>query len=198
MSGLPLVSIVTPTLNQGRFLRRAIDSVLAQDHPRIEYIVMDGGSTDDTLAVLQSYGNRVRWISRPDDGQADAINRGFSMGSGEIRAYLNSDDVLLPGAVSEAARQLRAHPEWDLVYGDALFVDESDAVTGRYATADFSSAALWREDIICQPAAFWRASAAARIGPFDAHLHYVMDYEYWLRMDAAGLTLAHVPRDLAA
>jgi glycosyltransferase involved in cell wall biosynthesis len=198
MNGQPLVSIVTPSFNQGRFLRRTIESVLAQDYPRIEYAVRDGGSTDDTLDVLRSYGSRLSWVSEPDAGQAQAINRGFAVSAGVIRAFLNSDDILLAGAVTEAVRQLTVHPEWDLVYGEADYIDEDDRITGRYATGPFSSAALWRENLICQPAAFWRAGAAARVGPLDESLHYALDYEYWLRMDSAGLRLGHVPVRLAA
>src|SRR3954467_14302963 len=115
----PLVSIVTPSFNQGRFLGRTIDSVLGQDYPHVEYLVVDGGSTDETLAILRSYGDRVRWLSEADAGQTAAINKGFQRTSGKIVGYLNSDDVLLPEAVATVVEYLRNHPECDLVYGDA-------------------------------------------------------------------------------
>src|SRR5438105_818781 len=114
-----LVSIVTPSFNQARFLRRTIDSVLSQDYTHIEYVVIDGGSTDGSVDILRTFGNRFRWVSEPDAGQSDAINKGFALCRGDIRAYLNSDDVLRPGAVRTAVRHLDQHPDWDMIYGSA-------------------------------------------------------------------------------
>ncbi|PYQ26324.1 MAG: hypothetical protein DMF81_00015 [Acidobacteria bacterium] len=124
MEGLPLVSIVTPSFNQGRFLRRTIESVLGQGYPRIEYIVCDGGSTDGSREILGSYGDRLRWDSQPDAGQSAALNRGFAGAHGEVFAYLNSDDLLRPGAVEAVVQHLARNAECDLVYGDADYVDE--------------------------------------------------------------------------
>src|SRR3954467_14632031 len=106
----PLVSIVTPSFNQGRFLGRTIDSVLGQDYPHVEYLVVDGGSTDESLAVLRGYGDRVRWLSEPDRGQSDAINKGLAQSRGDIVAYLNSDDVLWPGAIRTVVDHLQRRP----------------------------------------------------------------------------------------
>jgi glycosyltransferase involved in cell wall biosynthesis len=194
----PLVSIVTPSMNQGRFLKRTIESVLGQTYPRIEYVVMDGGSRDESVDVLRSYGAKLAWVSEPDKGQTDAINRGFERSRGDIRAYLNSDDVLSRDAVEKVVAHLAAHPEWDLVYGRAVYIDPEDRVTGRYSTAEYSFDRLLTDYCICQPATFWRYRIAERVGPFDADLHYVMDYEYWLRIDLAGGRIAHVEDDLAA
>ena len=116
----PTVSIVTPSFNQGRFIRETIESVLSQDYPAIEYMVIDGGSTDETVSILKSYGNRIFWISEPDSGQSDAINKGWKRATGEILTWLNSDDVYLPGAIAKAADYLQRHPNVGVVYGDAF------------------------------------------------------------------------------
>lgn len=192
-----LVSIVTPSFNQGRFLRCTIDSVLNQTYPHIEYIVIDGGSTDHSVSILESYGDRFDWISERDAGQADAINKGFARCTGDIRAYLNSDDVLLPNAVEKAVAYFEGHPDWDLLYGRAHYTDAHDHITGAYRTLPFSLQRLAEDSCICQPATFWRAELAERIGPFDAGLHYCMDYDYWLRAARAGAKLVHVDDLLA-
>ncbi|QJW94104.1 glycosyltransferase [Frigoriglobus tundricola] len=193
----PLVSIVTPSFNQGAFVRQTIDSVLAQDYPHIDYRVVDGGSTDETVAVLKSYGTRVRWVSEKDRGQAHAINKGMAEARGEIRAYLNSDDLLRPGAVRRVVEHFQTRPACDLVYGRDAFIDAAGAYVGMYPTADYSFAALADGCCISQPATFWRKRLADRIGPFDESLHLVMDYDYWLRADRAGGTLEHIPDVLA-
>jgi len=194
----PLVSIVIPSLNQGRFLRETIESVLKQTYPRIEYLVVDGGSTDESVSVLRSYGDRVRWTSEPDRGQADAINKGFARSTGEIRAYLNSDDVLLPMAVERVVQHLQAHPACDLVYGRARYIDERGVVTGMYETTEYSFGRLMRQNCICQPAAFWRSRIGDLVGPFDNDLVYALDYDYWLRIDRSGGRIEHVADVLAA
>jgi len=194
----PLVSIVTPSFNQSRFLRRTIDSVLSQDYPHIEYFVVDAGSTDDSLAILKDHGNRFYWQSQPDDGQSDAINQGLKRAQGDILAYLNSDDVLLPGAITTVVEHFRRQSDWDVVYGNAHWIDEADRVLGDYLTAEYDFERLLQSCFICQPAAFWRRRIMDRVGLFDASLHYAMDYEYWLRIDRAGGVLHHIPDFLAA
>ena len=193
----PLVSIVTPSFNQGAFIRQTIDSVLTQDYPHIDYRVMDGGSTDETVAVLKSYGDRVRWVSEKDRGQAHAINKGMAEARGEIRAYLNSDDLLRPGAVRRVVEHFQTRPACDLVYGRDAFIDADGRYVGMYPTADYSFATLADGCCISQPATFWRKRLADLIGPFDESLHLVMDYDYWLRADRAGGTLEHIPDVLA-
>jgi glycosyltransferase involved in cell wall biosynthesis len=193
----PLVTIVTPSYNQGRFLRRTIDSVLGQTYPHIEYRVCDGGSTDESVEILKSYGDRFWWISELDQGQAHAINKGLEGARGSVRAYLNSDDVLLPQAVEKVVTWLEAHPECDLVYGDAWYIDEDDSITDRYATDDYSFDRLLRSCCICQPAAFWRARIAQRVGPFNESLYCAMDYDYWFRIDRAGGWIEYLPEVLA-
>jgi glycosyltransferase involved in cell wall biosynthesis len=194
---LPLVSIVTPSFNQGAYLRRTIESVLAQTYPNIEYVVMDGGSTDDSVKILQSYGARFRWVSEKDGGQTDAINKGFADSRGEIRGYLNSDDTLLPDAVERVVAFFRDHPDVDMVYGDANYIDQDDRVTGRYNTADYSFDRILADCCVCQPAAFWRTAIARQVGEFDPSLHLAMDYDYWLRIDRGGGNIRHLPSVLA-
>lgn len=193
----PRVTIVTPSYNQGRFIRRTIDSVLSQSYPHIEYLVFDGGSTDETVDILRSYGDRFFWHSEKDRGQAHAINKGLERGTGDIFAYLNSDDVLLPDAVAAAVEHFQAHPEWDMLYGEGEYTDEDDRPLGLYPTHDYSWDRLMQYCYICQPAAFWRAGIARQIGPFNETLHCCLDYEYWLRIAGAGGTVARVPELLA-
>jgi len=194
---MPLVSIVTPSFNQAEFLERTIESVLSQTYTDIEYIVVDGGSTDGSPEILRSYGDRFAWVSEPDRGQSHAINKGLARAKGEILAYLNSDDVLLPRAIETAVGYFEEHPDWDVIYGDAAFVDDSDTVIGSYPTADYTFERLMHQCCICQPAAFWRAAIARRVGPFNESLLYALDYEYWIRIDRANGKIMHVPEQLA-
>jgi glycosyltransferase involved in cell wall biosynthesis len=193
----PLVSIVTPSYNQGRFIGRTIESVLGQSYPRIEYRIIDGGSTDATLDVLKSHGGKLDWISEPDRGQAHAINKGFERSRGEIRAYLNCDDALNPDAVEQAVDHFARNPNVDMLYGDAHYINTKDEITGVYATAEYSFEQLMDYNCVCQPAAFWTTKIADKIGPFDERLNYVMHYDYWLRIDRAGGLIRYVPVFLA-
>ena len=188
----PLVSIVTPCFNAARFIERTIRSVLAQDYPRIEYIVMDAGSTDGTVDILQRYAGRLQFVSEPDRGAADAINRGFALSHGEIFTYLNADDVLLPGAVSAAVRSFDA----DVVYGGGWWIDESGARIAPYPVRDFDADLLARECFICQPASFLRREAFEHAGRMDPSLHLTFDYELWMRL-AKTCTFRRIPGELA-
>jgi len=179
---LPLVSIITPSLNQGRFIRDTIESVFSQDYPRLEYIVIDGGSTDDTLDILRGYGDRLIWRSAPDAGQADAVNSGFRLAKGEILGWLNSDDTYHPGAVKAAVEHLAANTEAAMVYGDAYYIDEKNVVAGAYPTEDFDMNRLAAACIICQPTAFIRRAAFDTVGMLDPGLRYCMDYDLWIRL----------------
>ena len=193
----PLVSIVTPSYNQGRFLKRTLESVLNQSYPNIEYIVIDGGSTDNSVEILESYGERIHWISEPDQGQTHAINKGFALSRGEFRGYLNSDDVLLPQAVEKVVDHFHRHPDCDLVYGKATYIDEYDRSVGMYNVDDYSFRRLMQDCCICQPAAFWQRRISEKIGAFNQDLKYAMDYEYWLRIDRAGGHVDHIHEFLA-
>ena len=194
----PLVSIVTPSYNQGVFLKRTINSVLNQDYPNIEYIVIDGGSEDGSVDILKEYEDSFEWISEPDRGQSHAINKGFARARGTILGYLNSDDILYPGSISTVVKQFHKNPEVDMLYGKADYIDKEDKKTGMYNTDVYSFERNMFDCCICQPASFWRKRVADIVGKFDESLHYAMDYDYWLRMDRAGGRILHIPDILAA
>ncbi len=179
---LPLVSIITPSFNQGRFIRDTIESVLSQDYPNLEYLVMDGGSSDETISILRSYADRLTWRSGSDLGQADAINTGFRLAKGEILGWLNSDDTYHPGAVKAAVEYFAAEPDAAVIYGDAYYVDERNRVIGTYPTEDFNMGRLAEACIICQPTAFIRRAALETVGMLDPTLRYCMDYDLWIRL----------------
>lgn len=181
---LPLVTIVTPSYNQGRFIRVAIESVLSQDYPHIEYIIMDGGSTDETAAVVRDYASRLAWISEKDRGQSDAINKGFRMAKGEIVSWLNSDDLILPGAVGHAVRAFECDPRVGAVYGEGYQVDEGGKIKCRFpATEAFN---LWKlvylSDYILQQTSYFRKSVFEEIGYLNESLHWGMDWDIFIRI----------------
>ncbi len=196
---LPLVSIVTPSYNQARYLGATIQSVLEQDYPRIEYIVMDGGSTDGSVEVIQRFADRIAyWISEPDSGQTDAINKGFARAQGEILAWLNSDDLYRPGAISEAVTFMQQHPEVGLVYGDTDYIDETGQVIGWFPAAETDYKRLRRGYVhIPQQAAFFRKSVWRTVGPLDPTFYFAMDYDLWVRI-ASVAPIRYHPRTWAA
>jgi glycosyltransferase involved in cell wall biosynthesis len=181
---LPKISLVTPSLNQGIFIRATIESVLSQNYPSLDYSVQDGGSTDGTLAVLKEYENRVPFVSEKDAGQADAINKGLSHATGEVIGYLNSDDVLRPGALAAVGEAFAADPNLVFVWGRAAYVDEAGNTVSPYLARPDAIERLADACFIAQPAAFFRRSVWEEIGTFDTLLHHTMDYDYWLRIAA--------------
>jgi glycosyltransferase involved in cell wall biosynthesis len=193
---MPLVSIVTPCRNAARFIGETVRSVLDQDYPDFEYLIMDGASTDGTLDVLASFGTRLRVISAPDRGQADAVNRGFAQTSGSIFAFLNADDLYHPGAIRAAVEALAAHPEAAAVYGEARYIDESGRPLGKYPVEPFDRSVFQRRCYICQPAAFMRRDAFQACGMLDARLHYALDYDLWIRL-SASYPMLKIDRELA-
>ena len=196
----PTVTIVTPSYNQGEFIRATLESVLAQDYPRLEYIVMDGGSTDQTASIAGEYASRLTWISEKDRGQAHAINKGFARAKGEIVAWLNSDDILLPGAVTGAVNAFAAVPPGiGGIYGEGYLMDRQGRLTRRFpATEPFN---LWKlvylSDYVLQQSAFFRLAAVEEIGWLDEKLHYALDWDLLIRL-GKRFGLQYVPQDLGA
>ncbi len=181
---LPRVSIVTPSFNQAAFLEETIRSVLAQDYPRIEYLIVDGGSTDGSVQIIQKYADNLAWwVSEKDQGQTEALNKGFAHASGQIFAWLNSDDTYQPGAVSAAVAFLRQHPEIGLVYADANFIDESGKRIGQFPAAQTDYRRLRQGYVhIPQQSAFFRADLWRQVGPLDPSFYFAMDYDLWVRI----------------
>ncbi len=180
---LPLVSVVTPSFNQGRFIAATIESVLAQDYPNLEYWVIDGGSTDETLAILRGYAGdpRLHWLSEPDRGQSDAINKGWARCRGEVLAWLNSDDTYLPGAIASQVAALRAAPGAGGVYGGVVFTDERGRRLYEIRARPFSPALVLGLKASPQPGVFLRREVVARAGPLDLRRRYAMDLDLWAR-----------------
>jgi hypothetical protein len=179
----PLVSVVTPSLNQGETISATLESVRRQTYPHIEHIVVDGGSSDRTLEILREAGanGSVRWTSGPDSGMYDAINKGLAEASGEILAYLNSDDTWFPWTVQKAVEALQRHPEAGFVFGDLLTVGESGELRVDFY-GPFRLGYLRRVGFIGQPTVFLRREVWEREGPFDASLQFVGDCDYWMRI----------------
>ena len=197
MASLPRVSIVTPSFNQAAFLEETIQSVLGQDYPDLEYMVIDGGSTDGSLEIIEKYAERLAyWVSEKDNGQADAINKGLARTSGEIVAWLNSDDTYLPGAIQAAVAALQACPECGLVYGDVLAVDGQGKPQNLIRYGDWGLDGLLQFRIIGQPAVFMRRSILAQAGELDTRFDYLLDHHLWLRI-AKLAPIQYVPQTWA-
>ncbi len=179
----PRISIVTPNYNYGQFLEETIRSVLLQGYPDLEYIIIDGGSTDNSVEIIKKYEPWLAyWVSEPDRGQSDAINKGLQRATGEIAAWLNSDDTYLPGTLAVVANALVSNPQWVMVYGDCEKIDAESRIIGRLDARPFDFLLLIKKDFIKQPAAFWRRYIHDTIGFLDTQLHYAMDYDFWLRI----------------
>jgi glycosyltransferase involved in cell wall biosynthesis len=180
----PLVSIVTPSYNQARFLEETIQSVLAQEYPRVEYLLVDGGSIDGSLEIIRKYADELAWwVSEPDRGQTDAINKGFAHAHGDIFAWLNSDDTYEPEAISEAVEFLQSYPDVGMVYGDTNFIDAQGDVVGKFNAQQTNLKRLRRGGVyIPQQAAFWRGELWRQVGPLDTNIYFAMDYDLWLRL----------------
>jgi glycosyltransferase involved in cell wall biosynthesis len=192
----PLVSIVTPAYNAGQYIEEAIESVLRQDYPNIEYTVVDSESGDQTQEIIGRYRGRVGSIRVSRQGPAAAIHAGLSQARGSILAWLNADDTYEPGAVRAAVETFLAHPEADIVYGEACWIDQRGAPLRPYPTIRFDPTALARDCFLCQPASFFRAPAYAARG-LDVSLTVSFDYDLWIRMAMRGCGFEYVPRRLA-
>lgn len=190
----PLVSIITPSFQQAAFLEKTIQSVLTQDYPNLEYIVVDGASTDGSVDIIRRYADRLSWwASEKDHGQAEAINKGVARAKGEIIAWLNSDDVYTPGAIAEAVEALQQHPQVGFVFGNVRVVDENERVLNELHYGDWGLPELMSFHIIGQPAVFMRKSAIPADGFLDLNYHFLLDHQLWLRI-ARNSPIKYIPR----
>ena len=181
----PRVSIVTPSFNQGRYLEETMRSVLAQDYPNLEYIVIDGGSTDGSVAIIRKYEKRLAyWVSEPDRGQADAINKGFACAGGDLLGWLNSDDCLYPGAVRRLVEAFAARPETEFIYGDVTRGAELQQPANERRGQPIALRDMLRtlRMPIPQQAAMWRRSVIEKVGGLNPRWHVVLDREFFLRV----------------
>ena len=178
----PRVSIITPSYNKGQFIEETIQSVLNQTYQNIEFIVMDGGSTDETLDILKKYGSLLSWKSEQDSGQSDAINKGWKSAKGEIIAYLNADDIYYSTTVETVVNYFNDHPETKIIYGDGVLTDESGKEIGRHNSGSFCyHELLYGKNFILQPTVFFRRELLTQIGYLDTTLHLTMDLDFWIR-----------------
>jgi len=195
---MTLVSVITPSYNQAAYLEQTIQSVLSQDYAPLEYIVVDGGSTDGSLEIIQKYANRLAWwVSERDAGQAEAINKGLGRATGEIVAWLNSDDLYLPGAIAQAAQAFQENPQAGLVFGDAITIEAGGKQIKRLSFGDWGLEDLAGFRIICQPAVFMRREVLQQAGYLDLTYHYLLDHQLWLRIACLAPT-RHIPQVWAA
>lgn len=191
-------SVVTPSYNQGQFIRATIESVLSQQIPGLQYLVIDGGSSDETVPILAEYSDCLSFVSERDEGTADAVNKGLALCQGEIVGWLNSDDIYYPQALRRVEELFAMHPGIDVIYGRAHHIDEHGNVIEEYPTAEWSFDALVNHCIISQPAAFFRKSAVEKYGSLDKAHRYCVDYEFWIRLARKGARFLFVPEYFAA
>jgi len=198
MNQKPLVSIITPSYNQASYLEETIFSILNQSYDNIEYIIMDGASIDNSVEIIKKYGRKIaHWESVKDHGQTDAINKGFALAKGEILAWLNSDDTLMPNAVQAAVNFLGDHTNIGLVYGDANYIDVNGRIIGKFPAAQTDLKRLRRGYVhIPQQASFFRKTIWDQVGPLDPDFYFAMDYDLWVRI-AAVSKIFYVPETWA-
>jgi glycosyltransferase involved in cell wall biosynthesis len=189
----PLVSIITPSFNQAEYLETTIRSVLDQAYAPLEYLIIDGGSTDGSLDIIRRYAGRLaHWESGPDRGQAQAINKGLARAQGEIVAWINSDDVYLPGSIASAVEHLLANPHAAMVYGDGIMVGSNLELLDRHRYRQLHLVDLLSFEVLLQPAVFMRRASLEQAGLLDESYHLILDHELWVRLAANG-PLRHVP-----
>ena len=200
MNNLPKISIVTPSYNQGKFLRETIESVLNQDYPNLEYFIVDGGSTDNSVDIIREYEDRIDWwVSEKDKGQSDAINKGFKRASGELLCWVNSDDVLLPGCLREVAYRYINNRMPDLIHTNFIYMDHDGIITRMIRipmqTKFFMYRGVWSVSV---PSAFFSAHLLRSVGYLNPDYHISMDFDIWMRMIKAGARVCYIPEYLGA
>jgi len=194
---LPLVSIITPSFNQARYLEQTIKSVISQGYPNLEYIIIDGGSKDGSVDIIRKYADQLTyWISEPDNGQGEAINKGFTRARGEIVSWLNSDDLYAPDAISQAVEVLTGNPELGMVYGNAVTIDQYGRPLNDLEFHDWGLEDLIIFEMICQPAVFMRYDALEQAGFLDTSYDFLLDYHLWLRI-AQLKKIRYIPKIMA-
>ena len=192
------ISIVTPSYNQGEFIERTINSVLSQMIPSMEYIIVDGASSDNTLEVIKKYSNQLILISEADQGQAHAVNKGLNMSKFDIIGWLNSDDIYYAGTIDKVIEIFETNPEVDVIYGKADFIDRNNKFMGICPVEPWNLQRLKTMCYLAQPAVFFRRSVVEKHGGLDENLNYCMDYEYWLRLGLSGAKFKFIDTRLAA
>jgi|WetSurMetagenome_2_1015567.scaffolds.fasta_scaffold13826_3 glycosyltransferase involved in cell wall biosynthesis len=193
----PGISIITPSYNQGQYIEETIRSLLLQNYPNLECIVIDGGSSDTTLQILNKYDRFIKWVSEPDEGQTDAINKGLKMASGEIIAYLNSDDLYEPGTFRTIAQAFVECDDIAMIYGNIIHIDEYSRFIEYHETGDLDLARYMSGAFyLPQPSVFFRKCVLRTLGLFDKELHLAMDFDYWLRIILTFKTM-YIPQPLA-
>lgn len=197
---IPKISIITPSCNQGQFLEQSILSVLKQEYPNLEYIIIDGSSTDASVEIIKKYGNDLAyWVSEPDKGQTEAINKGFAIASGEIISWLNSDDFLLPNALYSVAKKFQANPKIDFVYGDTQQVSQDGKIIYTNKIIPFDKNVLIYGRILAtQPSVFFRKSVFGKIGLLNQDFEFCMDLDFWIRAFQKGLKFSHTYQTISA
>jgi FkbM family methyltransferase len=196
----PAISMITPSFQQGRYIEQTIKSVLGQQYPKLEYFIQDGGSTDETVDILRHYEKQLAgWESCPDHGQSEAINRGLARTTGQIMGWINSDDLLLPGALATVAAFFAKHPEIDVVYGNRLIIDEQGQEIGRWILPGHDDKALSWADYVPQETLFWRRAIWEKVGgKVDESFRFAMDWDLLVRFRDAGAQFAHLPYFIGA
>jgi len=195
---LPRVTVITPSFNQADFLEQTIQSVLSQNYPNLEYMIVDGGSTDGSVEIIRKYGDRLAWwVSEMDRGQAEAINKGFARATGELVAWLNSDDLFQPGSILAAVEAFRSHPEAGIVYGDVLSINAAGEPINLMKFTPYTLQDLMAFKIISQPGAMMRRAVLQQAGDLELRFHYMLDHHLWLRMVRLA-PMVYLPRQQAA
>ncbi|MEN8263541.1 MAG: glycosyltransferase family 2 protein [Nitrospirota bacterium] len=200
MSNLPKITIVTPSYNQGKFLRETIESVINQDYPNLEYFIIDGGSTDESVDIIREYEDRIDWwVSEKDKGQSDAINKGFRKASGELLCWVNSDDILLPGCLQEVGSSYIENGKPELIHSNFLYIDQNSLVTRMIRIPKLSRFFMYRGVwSVSVPSSFFSKQLLGEIGYLNVNYHISMDLDTWMKMIEKGARIHHIPKYLGA